>query len=183
MNNLVIAVGSEKHFKQESARMAFSSIYDSVEITGDSVESGVPDQPFGVEETICGAVNRAERILARYPDSKFGIGLEGGIRYNIEDDTMLAFDVAAVSINQNGVIKTVVGVSDEIELPAEVFLSVLDGYELSTSMHRYILHTSPDVTEDDVKREGAVFYLTNGATNRTEIMRMAIDRALAQLET
>jgi len=47
-----------------------------------SVPSGVSDQPLSADETIRGAINRAQQVLAQVPDAKIGLGLEGGLTYD-----------------------------------------------------------------------------------------------------
>ena len=46
---------------------------------GVEVESGVPAQPFGSEETLRGAMNRAQAARTLHPEADFAVGIEGGV--------------------------------------------------------------------------------------------------------
>mmetsp|Transcript_22882 Transcript_22882/g.48677 ORF Transcript_22882/g.48677 Transcript_22882/m.48677 type:complete len:243 (+) Transcript_22882:61-789(+) len=94
---LRIAVGTKNPCKIEAVTKAIkqsiitvvgdSLINIDVQVEGFSVESGVPDQPFGDEETIQGAKNRAASAYRAYRDAHkvvphLSIGLEGGLEWS-----------------------------------------------------------------------------------------------------
>ena len=69
-----IAVGSENPVKAAATRRALpDAVAEPV-----AVESGVPEQPRGRDQTITGARNRAEAALAA-TDAALGVGIEGGV--------------------------------------------------------------------------------------------------------
>ena len=76
---LVAIVGSANPVKVAATRQAFAEVYgDAVAIDTTTVPSGVSDQPMTTEETLRGAINRADRAR-RTRDAEFGVGLEGGL--------------------------------------------------------------------------------------------------------
>jgi len=92
MRLLRIAVGTTNPCKIEAVRKAIQQSIETttastdiyLDIQGFSVESGVPDQPFGDEETIEGAKNRAMNAYRMYRESNnvfphLSFGLEGGL--------------------------------------------------------------------------------------------------------
>lgn len=58
-----IIVGSLNPVKLNATRNILMKIYDTIEISSIDVDSGVSDQPFGLDETIKGAVNRAKDLI------------------------------------------------------------------------------------------------------------------------
>lgn len=90
--SLRIAVGSLNPSKLRAVKQAMTQILEhketpeavSIDLIGFDVESGVPDQPMGDEETCRGAQNRAVAAYAAYTKAQgvrphFAIGLEGGL--------------------------------------------------------------------------------------------------------
>ncbi|MCL4159787.1 UNVERIFIED_CONTAM: hypothetical protein GTU68_012718, partial [Idotea baltica] len=61
----------------------------SFEVAGISVPSGVSDQPMSDQETLQGALNRAEAAQIAIPEADYWVGMEGGIAER--DDQMEAF--------------------------------------------------------------------------------------------
>ena len=55
-----VVVGSLNPVKLNATRNILEKIYGEIDISPRDVDSGVPDQPFGMDETIKGAVNRAK---------------------------------------------------------------------------------------------------------------------------
>ena len=58
-----VIVGSSNPVKLNATRNILTKIYGQVEISSKDVDSGVPDQPFGLDETIKGAINRAKKCI------------------------------------------------------------------------------------------------------------------------
>jgi inosine/xanthosine triphosphatase len=73
-----VAVGSTNPVKVNAVREVFQEIYGEVEVVPVEVDSGVPNQPVGLGETIKGAINRARRAIER-TDADFGVGIEAGL--------------------------------------------------------------------------------------------------------
>ncbi|MFB6187374.1 MAG: DUF84 family protein, partial [Halobacteriaceae archaeon] len=70
-----VAVGSQNPVKAAAARETFG---DNIDIIKVSVDPKVSEQPWGREETITGAINRAEQAVQN-TEAAYGVGLEGGV--------------------------------------------------------------------------------------------------------
>ncbi len=81
-----VVVGSHNPVKVEAVREAFAHVFpdDEFIFIPCSAASGVPDQPFGSEETKRGARNRAEDCRLKN-EGDFFVGLEGGIEEEGEE--------------------------------------------------------------------------------------------------
>lgn len=79
MKTLVIA--STNPVKIAAALEGFRRMFpdDDYQTRGVSVASGVSDQPMSDDETLRGAITRAERARDDQPDADFWIGIEGGV--------------------------------------------------------------------------------------------------------
>jgi len=94
---LRVAVGSANPSKLRSVQQALERVVSRNDNKGVILEllpftapSGVPDQPFGNEETKLGAKNRARAARDAYRDSQgiephFAVGLEGGLEWLDEE--------------------------------------------------------------------------------------------------
>lgn len=76
-----IIVASKNPVKINSALEGFLQMFpDKIfDCEGVSVPSGVADQPMSDEETLEGAINRANNASELYPDADYWVGMEGGI--------------------------------------------------------------------------------------------------------
>lgn len=82
-----IIVASKNPVKISATKSAFERMFPNEKFTVDgvSVDSGVPDQPFSEEQTLEGAMNRANNAKKANPDADFYVGMEGGlIKYKDE---------------------------------------------------------------------------------------------------
>lgn len=161
-----VAVGSGNPVKRDAVAAALPDA--TVEPV--SVESGVAEQPWGDDETVEGARNRAERAL----DSgayDLGVGLEGGVADRDGDLFLVMW--AAASDGQ----RTELGGGPRLRLPDDVADRIHSGDELGPVMDD-LLDTS-GVAEN----QGAAGVLTGGATDRTEALRTAVAGALGPFVT
>jgi len=133
------------------------------------VESGVGEQPWGDDETVEGARNRAERALGN--DYDLGIGLEGGVAQRTGDLYLIMWAAAT----DGG--RTEVAAGPRLRLPDDVAARLRDGAELGPVMDD-LLDTS-GVAEN----RGAAGVLTAGMTDRTEALRTAAAGALGPFVT
>ena len=120
------------------------------------------------EETITGATNRAKNALAKYPEARFGVGLEGGIQLTAGRYFESCWVVVVESTGRTGV-----GCSAKFELSSRFMEHILAGEELATVIDR--LSGEVDVRSS----QGAMGVVTNGALCRTESMTHGIIFALA----
>lgn len=64
-------------------------------LKGGKVKSVVPEQPFGMEEGLKGAIGRAQAALDAQPDAEFGLGIENFFTYA---GHRIFIDMAAVAL-------------------------------------------------------------------------------------
>jgi inosine/xanthosine triphosphatase len=153
------------------------------------VESGVSEQPWGDDETVAGARNRAERARGESDDYDLGVGLEGGVADRVaapreatertsgeaaspRDGLFLVMWAAATDGD-----RTAIAAGPRLRLPDDVAARLQDGAELGPVMDD-LLDTS-GVAEN----QGAAGVLTAGMTDRTEALRTAVAGALGPFVT
>lgn len=164
-----IVVGSENPAKIAAVQDGFSAMFsnESIEIRGINVESGVPSQPIGREETIIGATNRAKRVLEKMSDIDFAVGVEAGIE---EIGGKIGAFAWMVVISKEGVVGK--GEAGVFFLPESISKLIRSGVELGIAADRVF----------DVKNSkhstGTVGILTKNALNRPEYYRQAVILAL-----
>lgn len=124
-------------------------------VEGVSATSDVPDQPKGDSETFMGALNRVNNAKARYPDSDFWIGLEGGVDELMEEMATFAWIVIESKHGLIGKART-----STLFLPDAVADLVRQGYELGDA---------DDVVfkkQNSKQSNGAIGLLTHDVLNR-----------------
>lgn len=167
-----VAVGSTNPVKIGAVRAVLGRIAPSAAIEGIAVESGVPDQPWGDDETIAGARARALAAL-RALDADVGVGIEGGVVEG--DDGSLRTCAWAVVVSRDGTTGT--GGSLAMPLPPSVAQAIRGGEELGHAMDAL-------TGGRDTKRgTGAVGILTAGLIDRQRAYEMLVTYALAPLLT
>jgi len=94
-----IIVASQNPVKLNAALEAFQKMFadEQFEVAGVSVASGVSDQPMNDNETLQGAINRAQNAQAAEPEADFWVGMEGGIE--LKNDEMESFAWMAIRSN------------------------------------------------------------------------------------
>jgi inosine/xanthosine triphosphatase len=163
-----VVVGSTNPVKIGAARAVLQRLSPAVDVSGRAIPSGVPDQPWGDDETIRGALARARGACAVH-DTELGIGIEGGV-VAMDDGSVRTCAWAAV-VTRDG--REAVGGSLAMPLPARVAELVRGGLELGDAMDRV-------TGEHDVKRgAGAVGILTAGLVSRQEAYEVLVAYALA----
>jgi inosine/xanthosine triphosphatase len=163
-----VAVGSTNPVKLAAARAVVTRIAPPAAVTPIGVPSGVPDQPFGDEETIRGAVERARAARERL-DADFGIGLEGGV-VELPGGAMRTCAWAAV-VSRSG--RHGVGGSLAMPLPPSVAEMIRDGLELGHAMDRL---SGGSNTKHGA---GAVGILTAGLVDRQAAYEVLVAYALS----
>lgn len=73
----VLALGTTNQAKKKAVMLA-----TGMEPLCAFVPSGVSNQPMSEDETIEGAIHRAQKVLEVFPEAKIGLGLEGGLTYD-----------------------------------------------------------------------------------------------------
>lgn len=167
-----IAVGSKNPIKYnasvDGARKALKTT--EVDAQGFNVPSGVSDQPMGDDETKRGAINRAKNAFAEYAKANeganpdYGIGLEGGVVLNSDNDLECMAWMAVYNGSTVGVAKT-----STFVLPAAIRdLVVKEGLELGIADDKVF------GTSNSKQSLGAVGLLTNSIIDRAAYYEQAV---------
>jgi inosine/xanthosine triphosphatase len=151
-----IVVASKNPVKLKATQNILKKIYPAVEVEDRDVDSGVPDQPIGLEVTVQGAINRARNAFSPYFD--LSVGIESGL-LEVPHSITGYLDLQWCAIYDGE--KITLGVSAGFEYPPMVIEQVLDGREVGDVMDQ--------VTGVDKlgQKTGAVSHLTQGMLDRT----------------
>jgi len=60
---MIVQVGSKNPVKVQATRNVLEKYYNDISVSSVHVNSGVPDQPIGLEQTIEGAVNGQKSVF------------------------------------------------------------------------------------------------------------------------
>lgn len=166
-----VVVGSHNPAKIEAVHTAFEKMGLEANITGVDVETGVSAQPFTDEETIEGAIHRAENSLNAQDGEvvDFGIGLEGGV---VETPYGLFVCNWGAVVSKDGVVG--IGGGHRVQLPDTIAQELREGRELGPVMDRWAGR------HDIKKREGAIGVLTNHRITRVSMFRDVVICAFAR---
>ncbi len=156
-----VAVGSTNPVKLAAVERTLDRFEPTVTAVG--VDSGVPEQPWSIGETVTGAENRARRALAE-TDATYGIGLEGGVA-RIDGVPGLSLVMWAVVTDGTRIER---GGGPTLRLPDRVATRLDDGAELGPVMDDVLS------TDDVARSEGAAGVLTDGLTDRTRALGTAV---------
>jgi inosine/xanthosine triphosphatase len=167
-----IAVGSTNPVKIGAVRAILEPLAPDASIAGVAVRSTVRDQPLGDDETIRGALARAEAARVAL-GAELGVGIEGGV-VTETDGSMRTCAWAAIV---DGAGRRGVGGSLAMPLPAEVARMIGDGMELGHAMDRLI------GAHDTKRGAGAVGILTAGLVDRQRAYEVLVSYALAPFLT
>lgn len=161
-------VGSTNDAKIRAAKTVLVNYFPQAEVTSSVIDSGVPNQPFGDEETRLGAINRAFKASS-LGENAIGIGLEGGVR--LLDEKLYICNWGALVLS-DGTRFTAGGA--QIPLPKIVAEEINKGEELGPVIERYY------GVNGHRNKEGAMGLLTNGAINRDEIFAHILHLLIGQ---
>lgn len=152
---MLVAIGSKNPAKVSAVKKIIAN--EENEVISLNVPSGVALQPFSDEETIRGAINRAESCLEN-SQAELGIGLEGGV-VKTSHGLFLCNWGALASKNE----KPIIAGGARILLPTEIEQRLLLGHELGPIMDEYTNQRNIR------KREGAIGVFTNEWITRSEM--------------
>ncbi|MDZ7604802.1 MAG: inosine/xanthosine triphosphatase [Cyclobacteriaceae bacterium] len=168
-HELKVYIGSQNPVKIACTALAFQQVFDgkvAFTFIGESVPSGVNDQPHDDDETYQGAYNRALELKRIFPDGSFFVGIEGGIEKT--NGAMNAFAwIVVLSDDMIGKSRTAT-----FQLPLQIDKMVEWGLELGDAT---------DILFNDQNTKikgGTVGQLTSGIIDRTEYYRHAVVLAL-----
>ena len=163
------AVGSRNPVKIAASQAVLRRVYgEGIDVRGVAVASGVSRQPWGDEETLRGAVNRAVAAL-RITGASLGVGLEGGL---VEVDGQVFTSAWCAVARADGT--TGVAGGANMLLPPLVAQAVREGAELGPTMD--------DLTglENTKHAQGAIGILTQGYLDRQSAYEHILTLALAR---
>jgi inosine/xanthosine triphosphatase len=165
-----IAVGSTNPTKVKAVENVMRKIYGDVEVVSVEVESGVPDQPIGIEEIARGVINRAKKALEK-TNADLGVGIEAGI-YPFPGTLTGYLDVQVCAVvSPDG--KVTIGHGPGFEYPPVVIERILkEGVEAGVAMGEL-------VRDPELKRKvGAIGVLSKGLLTRKELNEIAVLMAM-----
>ncbi len=166
-----LVLGSTSVHKIDAVKEACAKIGIKVEIKGVSAKSEINEQPYGLEETYRGALNRAKNSQ-KENNKMFAMGIESGI-IPIDDKFI---DLAVVIVlTPDG--KSFMGTSAGIEFPKYAIEEArLRGFETTTAGS--IVAEKLGGSETDPHST-----LTNGKISRKELLVDAIVSVLSEVLT
>ncbi|AQQ52776.1 DUF84 family protein [Planococcus lenghuensis] len=165
-----VVVASKNPAKINAAAAVLQNLSTSIQLSGVETPSGVSEQPRSDEETLSGAVNRAETAL-RQTGADLAIGLEGGVQ---EQGGVLYLCNWGALASHDGPVITAGGA--RIPLPEEIARRVQAGEELGPVMDNY-------ANEAGIRRhKGAVGVLTAGLVNRESMFEHVVRLLIGQYQ-
>lgn len=164
-----IAVGSKNPVKIKAVEEAFKKVFGDCEVVSKDVNSGVSHQPFGEEEAIKGAINRARAALKEC-EADFGVGLEGAVR-EVAGKGYFETPWCAVLDNKG---KIGLGSAGSMELPEKAIIEIKKGKELGEVIDEF------SGIENSKQKMGAFGYFTNGVVDRQSAYVQMVVFALAR---
>jgi inosine/xanthosine triphosphatase len=166
-----VAVGSTNPVKVAAVRAVLAGVVPDAVIDARAVASGVPDQPWGDDETIRGARARARAARAA-EDADLGVGLEGGVVDGPQGVRTCAWCVVVHRDGREGV-----GGSLAMPLPEAVAQMLREGRELGHAMDALVARHGTK------HGAGAVGILTDGRIDRQAAYEVLVTYALAPFLT
>lgn len=163
-----IIVASKNPIKINAAKLGFQKVFSNLDMvfSGVSVPSGVGDQPMSDEETLKGAINRANNARNNCPEADYWVGIEGGI-HSVGVEMMAFAWIVILSKDKQGKART-----GTFFLPSKVVDLIMQGKELGEADDIVFGHSNSK------QKNGAVGLLTNNLTDRTQFYVEAMVLAL-----
>lgn len=164
-----VTVASENPVKVNTTKLGFEKMFpqETFQLKGISAASEVSDQPMSSEETLRGAINRANNVSKIAPDADYCVGIEGGLEEL--DDELEAFAWVVIKSKEGKVGK---GRTGSFFLPKKVSELIKKGKELGEA---------DDIVfglKNSKQANGAVGILTVDVLTRTTFYEPAIILAL-----
>ena len=168
---LRIAIGSSNPSKLRGAKKALQKTFPRLRLVvrGFDVDSGVHEQPLGFGITWMGALNRAKAAAKRWPKADYSIGLESGLLPLGERH----FDVQLCALLAGAERRPTCGMSMGFSLPKKVEKMVVGPKgEIRSSLGDAIDSLSGQ--RHIGRKKGALFYLSQGLLERSEMTEQAV---------
>lgn len=168
---ITIAIGSNNPIKIAAVEAILTRAFPQAEFIAAAVSSGIPEQPWGDEQTRRGAYNRAGAVL-KQTEADLGVGLEGGL---LETDEGLMTCAWCAIVDRGG--KVGYGGGVHMLLPPMITDILRQHHELGPAMD--LLANQ----ENTKQKQGAVGILTNGLSNRQTAYEQLVAMAAAPFVT
>lgn len=167
---MIIAVGTENKAKNKGVSRAVLQVWPDAQFESYSVDSGVADQPHSEEETIKGAINRAQAVLKKSEQATYGVGLEGGLTTNQYGMFLMGW---VAIVDRNGTIG--LGASAHVRLPDDFQKALEQGRELGEYTRERFADSGNEIRHSN----GTFGILTNDLCTRVDQFSDATKSALA----
>ncbi len=164
---MLIITGSINPIKRAAVESVLGNMFPVAVFDALAVESGIPAQPWGDDQTRQGAYNRALAVLNQ-SHADIGVGLEGGV---IDTAWGLMTNAWCVVVNRAGRVGTGGGVN--ILLPDSVAQMIRAGGELGPAMDALTGQTNTK------QNAGAIGILTDGLLDRQQAYAVIVRLAVA----
>lgn len=163
-----IIVGTTNKAKINAVQEAITEIGMTADVEGIEVASLVSAQPKSDEETVDGAINRAQDALSKQ-QADLAIGLEGGVKW--VNDTLYLCNWGAM-VTPAGQVYTATGAG--LPLPVEIEAGIREGHELGPLMDAY-------TNQKGIRHnEGAIGIFTNGLISRSQMFQHVVIQLIGQ---
>ena len=166
---MYVVLGSTSPVKVNATKQAFGTFFDNVEVKALSLPSGVKAFPTSDEETIRGAINRAEKARSMESGADFAVGIEGGLD-RLEGHVI----VHQIAVVIKGDTKWV-GISQGYIAPDRL----IEQLDMESDDSRRIIDDYFG-RDEILSEEGVIGALTNGVLTRTDASRDAVICALTR---
>lgn len=150
--------------KLSAIKQAFFEVFAQVcHIEPVTVNSGVPDQPLGCEQTRLGARTRLHNARIRQPDADFWLAIEAGF-----DDNSTFSWVVIENANKYSQVR-----SASLPLPPCVIAKIMHGNTLEQAI------CALTGVSQTGQQQGAISLLTGGKLTRSRVYQQAVILALS----
>lgn len=151
-----VIIASKNPVKIEAVKIAFEKMFlqEKFEFIGESIPSDVNAQPMSNEETLQGAMNRANNAQTKFPEADFWVGLEGGLEEIAENLGSIAW-IVVKSKDKVGKARALTFL-----LPPKITELIKQGKEMSEAVNIVF-------GVNNSQHNGAIGTLTNDIITRT----------------
>jgi inosine/xanthosine triphosphatase len=163
-----VVVASTNPVKAQAVRLGFERMFDGEQFSYHLVltPSGISDQPVSDQETLLGAMNRAQAASLQLPKADFWVGVEGGVENHSNEMSAFAWVVVKSGV-QYGKAR-----SGAFFLPAAVVDLIRQGKELGESDDLIFGRANSKL------ENGAIGLLTGDVIDRAQLYAQTVVMAL-----
>lgn len=165
-----VAIGTKNKAKTGAIENVLAHYYTDLQFEQIDAPSNVSEQPFSMEETRQGAINRAV-YTRQETNADFSFGLEGGVCEM--DGVMYCCNWGAVAMRDGTVISAA---GAQFVLPEGIASELRAGKELGPVMDAY-------TNEQNIRHHaGAIGIFTNGLIDRKEMFEHIVKLLVGQIQ-